>query len=59
MLCSLPKGQNLALVKTPYEIWDGEYHPLHFVHQAQTMSEDILLLLPSNLVFACITSKHF
>lgn len=39
--------------------WDDEYHLLHFVHQAQITNEDILLPLPSNLVFACIMSKHF
>ena len=58
MLGSLPKGWNQALVKTSMKYWDGEYHPLNLGHQILTSSEDILQLLPSNLVFACVMSGH-
>lgn len=37
--------------------WKGEYHTLNFAHQALTMSEDVLLI-PSNLLFACIMLGH-
>lgn len=45
MLSALPKGFNLALVKTSIKYGDGEYHTLNFAHQALITSEGILLFM--------------